>query len=125
MQNLPKFLAETAYEEPADPLNTNYSHLTPERLGFFQRMTTDTLLSKSFSGFMSGFAEFRLDWTEIYDIKELLRGFEFNDTRKKLLVDIGGSREYLHKGIVVLFVTWLLTWVCSHRRIGPGTGSCS
>lgn len=44
---------------------------------------------------MSGFASLRLDWTEIYDVGNLLQGFEFDDTNKKLLVDIGGSRKCL------------------------------
>lgn len=94
VKNFPKFLAESGYQEPVDPLNSNYSNVTPDGLTFFDHMTTHPLLSKSFSKVMSGFAEFRLDWTEIYDINELLRDFEFNDTGKKLLVDIGGSREY-------------------------------
>lgn len=94
VRNLPKFLAETKYAEPDDPINSNYADLN-QGLTFFQRMTTDPLMNKSFSGFMSGFAESRLDWTEIYDIEELVRGFDFGDTSKKLLVDIGGSRMCL------------------------------
>lgn len=92
-RNLPGFLARTDYEEPIDPNNSNYAELTPEGLNFFQRMTSESVLSKSFRLFQSGFAEFRLDWTDIFDLEGLLKGFEFEDTRKKLLVDIGGSRK--------------------------------
>lgn len=56
-------------------------------------MTSDPVLSKSFRGFQSGFADFRLDWTDIFDIEGLLSGFDFGDTSRKLLVDVGGSRK--------------------------------
>lgn len=92
--NFPNFLARTNYQDPVDPLHSNYMDLTPERLNFFQRMSTDAQMNKSFSGFMSGYAEARLDWTQLYDFNELLHGFGFEDASHKLLVDVGGSREW-------------------------------
>lgn len=40
---------------------------------------------------MQGFAEFRLDWTEIFDTNKLLDGFDFDSQDSKLIIEIGGS----------------------------------
>ncbi|KAI1300062.1 putative O-methyltransferase [Xylaria venustula] len=89
-RNLPRFLAQTAYSEPLDPRNSSYMDLTPERLGMFERCRTNPEYQASFIGFMHGLAAYKLDWTEIYDTKILMR--DFNDNGElPLLVDVGGA----------------------------------
>lgn len=42
---------------------------------------------------MKGQLEFRLDWTLVYDISEILNGFDKNGPNK-LLVDVGGCHGH-------------------------------
>ncbi|KAI1122451.1 putative O-methyltransferase [Nemania abortiva] len=89
-RNLPYFLSRSNYVEPLDSRNTNYMELTPERLGIFERCRADLDYQASFIGLMRGLAVYKLDWTEIYDTKILMNGF---DTRGEapLFIDIGGA----------------------------------
>lgn len=64
--------------------------LTPERLDMFERCRTNPDHQVSFIGFMRGLADYKLDWTEIYDTRILMRDFHA-DGEEALLVDIGGA----------------------------------
>ncbi|KAI0855218.1 putative O-methyltransferase [Xylaria cubensis] len=89
-RNLPRFLSRTGYAEPLDPKNTSYMDLTPDRLGMFERCRANPDHQASFIGFMRGLAAYKLDWTEIYDTKILMRNFNAYG-EEALLVDIGGA----------------------------------
>ncbi|KAH8162723.1 hypothetical protein CIB48_g5521 [Xylaria polymorpha] len=89
-RNFPRFLSRTGYAEPLDPKNTSYMDLTPERLDMFERCRTNPDHQVSFIGFMRGLADYKLDWTEIYDTRILMRDFHA-DGEEALLVDIGGA----------------------------------
>ncbi|KAI1497679.1 S-adenosyl-L-methionine-dependent methyltransferase [Biscogniauxia marginata] len=89
-RNLPRFLARTSYEEPLDPTDTNYMDLTPERQAMFARCQANTAYQASFIGFMEGLNDYKLDWTEVYDTRELLDGFDV-DGSAALFVDVGGA----------------------------------
>ncbi|KAI0204867.1 putative O-methyltransferase [Astrocystis sublimbata] len=89
-RNLPRFLSRTGYAEPLDPKNANYMDLTPNRLGMFERCRANPDLQSSFIGFMQGLAAYKLDWTEIYDTRALMCGFDASD-EAVFLVDMGGA----------------------------------
>ncbi|KAI0478062.1 putative O-methyltransferase [Xylaria cf. heliscus] len=89
-RNLPGFLSRTGYAEPLDPKNTNYMELTPDRIGMFERCRGNPEYQESFIGFMRGLAVYKLDWTEIYDTKILMRDFNASE-EAALLVDMGGA----------------------------------
>ncbi|KAI1754072.1 putative O-methyltransferase [Xylaria castorea] len=89
-RNLPRFLSRTGYAEPLDPRDTSYMDLTPDRLGMFERCRANPEYQASFIGFMRGLTTYKLDWTEIYDTKILMRDFDANG-EEALLVDIGGA----------------------------------
>ncbi|KAI0450467.1 putative O-methyltransferase [Xylaria acuta] len=89
-RNLPRFLSRTGYAEPLDPRNTSYMDLTPDRQGMFERCRANPDYQVSFIGFMRGLAAYKLDWTEIYDTRILMRDFDA-DGEEALLVDMGGA----------------------------------
>ncbi|KAI0597962.1 S-adenosyl-L-methionine-dependent methyltransferase [Biscogniauxia sp. FL1348] len=89
-RNLPRFLARTSYEEPLDPTDTNYMDLTPERYAMYARCQANTAYQASFVGFMEGLNAYKRNWTEVYDTRELLDGFDI-DGPAALFVDIGGG----------------------------------
>lgn len=64
--------------------------LTPERLGMFERCRANPEYQASFTGFMRGLTAYKLDWTQIYDTKILMRDFDPNG-EAPLFVDVGGA----------------------------------
>lgn len=93
-RNLPQFLARTNYENPLDPKQCNFMDVTgPERYDCWQLFTHDPELRRNFGGYMKGQMEYRLDWTEVYDLSRILDGFD-RAGPNKLLVDVGGSHGH-------------------------------
>lgn len=88
--NLPKFLAKTAYENPADPTNSNFMDADPDGLTFFQRMAASPETQLAFTKGMEGLAAIKADWTQIYDTKSLLEGFDLSGDGV-FVVELGGS----------------------------------
>jgi hypothetical protein len=64
--------------------------MTLERQGMFERCRADPECQASFVGFMHGLAIYKRDWTEIYNTKILMDGFDV-DGGAPLLVDVGGA----------------------------------
>lgn len=121
-RNLPGFLTRTAYQNPLDPARCNFMDVTgPDRLDCWQLFARDPELRRNFGGYMRGQLEYRLDWTEVYDVAGIADGWwSHNDDddddgdddgggnssttttrsfavfhkKKKLLVDIGGSHGH-------------------------------
>ncbi|KAK8074349.1 hypothetical protein PG994_005248 [Apiospora phragmitis] len=137
-RHMPAFLAKTGYQEPLDPVQSNYADWTPEKLTLFARMQTNPAYAVSFTGWMAGLVGYKADWTDAYDTKDLVEGF-FREREKTnsssgessgsgtLLVDIGGSHGLdvssllakhpdLPAGSLVLQD---LTHVTAHARVDP------
>ncbi|KAK2600778.1 hypothetical protein N8I77_010286 [Diaporthe amygdali] len=90
--NLPKWLARNHYEAPNDPKNTPYMDISPGKLGIFETWAKEPSLQASFIGMMVGFADMRMDWTDIYDTDRLVEGYDFGNNDGTLLVDVGGAQ---------------------------------
>ncbi|KAK4217301.1 S-adenosyl-L-methionine-dependent methyltransferase [Rhypophila decipiens] len=86
--NLPKFLAETQYQQPLDPKNTNFMDANADRLPLFAFLQTDPSAQAHFVCAMKGLSQRKRPWTELYDTKVLVDG---HDATRPLLVDIGGG----------------------------------
>lgn len=105
-RNLPGFLARTNYQNPLDPARCNFMDVTgPERLDCWQLFARDPELRRNFGGYMRGQLEYRLDWTEVYDLSGIVDGWSHDDdgddnssrssvVHNKLLVDVGGSHGH-------------------------------
>ncbi|KAJ8124221.1 hypothetical protein ONZ43_g13 [Nemania bipapillata] len=91
--NLPSFLAKNGYREPHDTQYTNYMDWCPGKLDFFGKCVADPAYQDSFSGFMTGWARYKVPWPEFYDTKSLVDGADLSNGGA-LCVDIGG-----HHGI--------------------------
>lgn len=88
--NLPKFLAKTGYENPADPNKTNFMDKDPEGLNFFQRLAATPATQHAFSKGKEGLAAGKADWTGIFETESLLRGFDLAG-EGVFVVELGGS----------------------------------
>ncbi|KAI1338947.1 S-adenosyl-L-methionine-dependent methyltransferase [Xylariaceae sp. FL0016] len=86
--NLPRFLAKKGYREPLDTGNTNYQDWSPGNLDFFDKCVADPVYQRSFSGFMTQWAKYKVPWPQIFDTEALVRGADLDAA--PLCVDIGG-----------------------------------
>lgn len=68
----------------------------PERYNCWELFVHDPELRRNFGGYMKGQLEFRLDWTQVYDVAAILDGFDGGAApgSDKLLVDVGGSHGH-------------------------------
>lgn len=88
---VPKFLQKLQYETPLDPNLTGYMELTGG-VKLFEMFARDPQAVEQFAGTMAAFADIKLDWTQIYDTEQLLKGFDFDEEGINILfVDIGGG----------------------------------
>lgn len=87
-KNLPHFLANTGYRDPVNPGSSNFSDaLGKDCFGYFG---TDVRYQKSFiNGIMVGINTYKLDWTDVFDTKTLMTGY--NGSSSTFLVDLGGG----------------------------------
>ncbi|KAI3318805.1 S-adenosyl-L-methionine-dependent methyltransferase [Xylariaceae sp. AK1471] len=84
--NLPKYLAKIGYKEPQDAKDSNYADAYQE--DFFGKCMAEPLYQDAFSGFMRGWAKYKLPWPEIFDTSSLLDGADLESA--PLCVDVGG-----------------------------------
>lgn len=89
--NLPRFLKKYNYREPIDLTEQdNYRDMTGG-CGFFDACEADPKgLGTSFIGFMAGIANYKMDWTEVYNTNRIIDGADL-EPDKPLFVDIGGG----------------------------------
>ncbi|ORY70498.1 S-adenosyl-L-methionine-dependent methyltransferase [Pseudomassariella vexata] len=88
-KNFPFYLARESYPEPLDPLKSNYMDLTPENMSFFQRCASKPEYQESFTVAMTGYTQLKMDWTEVYDTKQMVEGFSGDGP---LVVDMGAGQ---------------------------------
>lgn len=88
--NLPSFLASHGYKEPLDPARwDNFTDVFGR--AFFDHLQADAAAGASFAGLMTGWRDYKLDWTEVYDTTELVSGADLSSaSAPPLLVDVGG-----------------------------------
>lgn len=86
MINLPKYLANTNYQNPADAVNGNWTHL--KGIPLWDYLKANPYDEQQFGLAMSALAANRLPLSELYPTKELV---EHVDSQGVLLVDCGGS----------------------------------
>lgn len=87
-KNLTQFLDKTGYRDPVDPDSSNFK----DALGkdFFAYLKTDTRYQKTFiNGIMVGIHTYKMDWTEVFDTRTLMEGYQGGEST--FFVDIGGG----------------------------------
>lgn len=87
--NLPSFLAKNQYREPLD---TKKYDNNAETFGsvFFDYLQEDSTAGYNFTGTMAAVVNYKMDWTEVYNTADLLKGADLAGAAP-LLVDIGGN----------------------------------
>lgn len=88
-KNLPGFLAKTSYREPLDPHNSNFK----DKFGseWYEYCGSDPRYQKSFiNGTMIGIATHKAAWTDVFDTRALMEGYD-SSNGGTFLVDIGGG----------------------------------
>lgn len=89
---MPKFLEKLEYDEPIDPNNTGFMYFSGG-VKLFEMFAQHPDMIEMFQANMEAFADMRLDWTQIYDTRELFEGFEVDEKGSNVLfVDIGGGK---------------------------------
>lgn len=87
--NLSPFLAKHGYKEPLDPARfDNFADVFGTT--FFDYFQTNPSAGASFAGLMTGFRDYKMDWTEVYDTNRLTSGAEMEASSPPLFIDIGG-----------------------------------
>jgi hypothetical protein len=88
--NLASYLAKTSYREPLDPESSNYMDVYG--FDFFARCQSNQNYQKSFiNGLMVGLTTHKVDWTNVYDTKALVDGYDSTMDAGVCLVDLGGA----------------------------------
>ncbi|KAL4788957.1 O-methyltransferase-domain-containing protein [Aspergillus venezuelensis] len=88
--NLPRYLANTSYKEPADAFSNNHSDYDPDNLTFFGRLQRSPSCYEAFTGHMEAWTAWKTPWTKIYDTSSLLKGADL-DNGAPFVVDVGGN----------------------------------
>ncbi|KAL4902301.1 hypothetical protein BDW74DRAFT_62771 [Aspergillus multicolor] len=88
--HLPSYLAKTAYKEPTDAIENNYSDTDPEHLNFFGRLQKTPSHYEAFTGHMEAWTAWKTPWTKVYDTARLLEGAKL-DNGAPFVVDLGGN----------------------------------
>ena len=93
LSNLPKYLAQTGYKNPENPIDGpwQYGHKTP--LHFFDWLVANPNTFSAFNNHMSAYSQGRPSWmdTDFYPVHErLINGFKA-DGDSVLLVDQAGG----------------------------------
>lgn len=89
---MPNFLRKLEYETPSDPNKTGFMEMSGGKK-LWEMFAQHPGLVETFQANMEALTDMRFDWTQIYDTRELLRGFDFDKERKNtLFVDVGGGK---------------------------------
>lgn len=88
---MPKFLRKLEYETPSDPNKTGFMEMSGGKK-LWEMFAQHPGLVETFQANMEALTDMRFDWTQIYDTRELIRGFDFDKEGKNtLFVDVGGG----------------------------------
>lgn len=88
---MPGFFEKLNYETPTDPNNTGFMEVSGG-MKMFEMFALHPEAVEMFQANMKAYADMRLDWTQIYNTKELFKGFHFDqEGRNTLFVDVGGG----------------------------------
>lgn len=88
---MPKFLEKLEYNEPTDPNSTGFMDFSGG-VKLFEMFALHPDMVEIFQANMEAYASMRLDWTQIYDTRQLFNGFEVEERNSFLFVDIGGGK---------------------------------
>lgn len=89
---MPNFLRKLEYETPNDPNKTGFMEMSGGKK-LWEMFAQHPGLVETFQANMEAITDMRFDWTQIYDTRELLRGFDFDEEgNNTLLVDVGGGK---------------------------------
>lgn len=87
--NLAPFLAKHGYKEPLDAAKVdNFSDVFGDV--YFDYCQKMTVFGSGFQSYMTATRDYKMDWTEVYDTRELVAGASLSEAAPPLFIDIGG-----------------------------------
>lgn len=88
--NLAPFLAKHEYKEPLDPARLdNFADVFGSV--FFDYLQKEPSAGTNFASLMTGWRDYKMDWTEVYDTSRLVTGADVSESAPgPLFVDVGG-----------------------------------
>ncbi|KAB8276841.1 hypothetical protein BDV30DRAFT_246149 [Aspergillus minisclerotigenes] len=117
-RNLTRFLAKNGYKEPLDiPSFDNYRDVF--RRDFFNYVQDHPEAGGSFQGVMTSLTQYKMIWTDVYDIQHLVAGA---DLTKPLFVDVGSAQGLDAQRLLDRHPTSLRSWAAESAR-SPTTSS--